>query len=186
MGATDTTTAARILVVEDEPKLAQIIATALTRQGFSVDVVDRGDDALVRLSMPDAAWALVVLDRMLPGLDGTAVCERLRAAGNEVPILMLTAMGAVDDRVAGLDSGANDYLPKPFALKELYARVRALLRTVARPAAAADVGGVAGEVLEVGDLELDVEGLVAHRAGTRVDLRPKEAAILASLMRRPD
>lgn len=174
--------AARILVVEDESKLADIMAKALVGQGYDVEVVGRGDDALSRLTQLDVTWSLVVLDRMLPGVDGITICERLRAADNDVPILMLTAMGSVDERVVGLDSGANDYLPKPFALKELYARVRVLLRTHGPSVAA--VPGV--DKLVVGDLELDVEGLVAYRGDARIDLRPKEAVILACLMRQPD
>lgn len=177
-----TAAASRILLVEDEPKLAQIVAKALTGQGYQVDVIGRGDEALTRLTQTDAGWSLVVLDRMLPGMDGATICEHLRAAGNDVPVLMLTAMGAVDDRVAGLDSGADDYLPKPFALKELYARVRALLRSHGPRGASAQ--GV--EMLVVDDLELDAAGLVAYRGDVRIDLRPKEAVILATLMRQPD
>jgi len=192
---TDSPDALRLLLVEDETKLALLVARALTGQGYAVDVVTRGDEALALLTRPGASWSLIVLDRMLPGLDGAAVVRGLRAAGCSVPVLMLTALGSIDDRVEGLDAGANDYLPKPFALQELYARVRALLRTVAVPPAPAGAERaitpasttIAGpELLIVGDLELDVEGLVAHRAEQRIDLRPKEAAILASLMREPD
>ncbi|MCW2960802.1 MAG: two component transcriptional regulator, winged helix family [Thermoleophilia bacterium] len=173
----------RVMVVEDEPKLAEIVARALAGQGYDVDVVNRGDDALRRLMAPQAPWAIVILDRMLPGIDGLEVCRLLRAAGNSTPVLMLTALGSVDDRIDGLDGGANDYLPKPFALKELYARIRVLLRAEAITANAAVE---AGAMLNVGDLSLDVERLAAFRGDERIELRPKEAAILACLMERAD
>ncbi|MCW2972173.1 MAG: winged helix family two component transcriptional regulator [Thermoleophilia bacterium] len=177
----------RLLLVEDETKLALIIAKALTAQGYSVDVTTRGDEAYALLARPGAPWSLVVLDRMLPGLDGVTVCRQLREAGNDVPILMLTALEAIDERIVGLDAGANDYLPKPFALRELYARVRALLRAHRPQVLPRDVViEHAPEHLVVGDLTLDVDGLVAFRGEARIDLRPKEAAILASLMRQPD
>lgn len=180
----------RLLLVEDETKLAMIIAKALTAQGYSVDVTTRGDEAYALLARQGAPWSLVVLDRMLPGLDGITICRQLREAGNDVPILMLTALEALDERILGLDSGANDYLPKPFALRELYARIRALLRAhrpqVLEGLETAVEHAHEPERLTVGDLTLDVDGLVAFRGSERIDLRPKEAAILASLMREPD
>ncbi|MBC7460308.1 MAG: response regulator transcription factor [Thermoleophilia bacterium] len=185
--ATHTESVVRLLLVEDETKLAMIIAKALTGQGYAVDVATRGDEAYALLSRPSAPWELVILDRMLPGLDGASICRQLRSSGIETPIIMLTAMSGVDDRIDGLDAGADDYLPKPFALKELYARVRSVLRV--RRAAGPMVVAEALESIEqlvVGDLALDVDGLVAFRGDQRIDLRPKEAAILACLMRQPD
>lgn len=165
---------ARILVVEDEADIADFVRRGLTEAGHAVDLATDGADAL------DCAAAtpfdLVVLDVMLPRMDGLAVCRTLRERGATVPVLMLTARDAVADRVRGLDAGADDYLVKPFAFRELAARVRALLR---RPAA----GGA--PTLNVGDLCLDPRERSCARAGTPVDLTAKEYAILELLARHP-
>ncbi len=157
---------ARVLVVEDEAKLAEILGTALRGQGYEVTIATRGDDAARMLLDGDSRWSLVVLDRMLPGIDGIELCRRVRAAHLSTPIILLTALESVDERVIGLDAGANDYLPKPFALKELYARIRALLRTAQPPRSHETATSAADpEVLVVGDLRLDLDGRMASRDG---------------------
>ena len=164
----------RILVVEDDAKLARLLRRALTEEGHRADLAARGDEALAlaRASEYDA----VVLDVMLPGLDGFEVCRRLRAAGVWTPVLMLTARDAVEDRVAGLDGGADDYLTKPFSLSELLARLRSLVRRgpVERPA-----------VLEVGSLRLDPATHRVWRGAVEVALSARELALLETFMRRP-
>jgi two-component system, OmpR family, response regulator len=166
--------AMRILVVEDELKMASLLRRGLTEEGHAVDLARTGDDALwmARATEYDA----VVLDLMLPGVDGFEVCRRLRAADVWSPVLMLTARDGVEDRVAGLDAGADDYLPKPFSFAELLARLRALVRRGAseRPA-----------VLEVGDLRLDPATRRAWRGEAEVKLSAKEFALLEAFMRRP-
>src|ERR671935_311965 len=134
----------RVLVVEDDPKMAALIRRGLTEEGLVVDVADKGEDALWMAGSTD--YDALVLDVMLPGIDGFETCRRLRADGVWAPVLLLTARDAVEDRIAGLDGGADDYLTKPFSFGELMARLRALVRRgpVARPA-----------VVEVGDLRLD-------------------------------
>lgn len=164
----------RVLVVEDEPKLADLLRRGLTGRGFAVDVAATGQDALE--TAPATAYAVIVLDRMLPDTDGLEVCRELRIAGVDTPILMLTALGELADRVDGLDSGADDYLGKPFALAELTARLRALAR---RP------GGRREPVLIAGDLRLDPAARRVWRAGTEITLTAKEFALLEALMRRP-
>jgi two-component system OmpR family response regulator len=164
----------RLLVVEDEPKLAALVARGLREEGYAVDVAERGEDALWMAHA--APYDAILLDVMLPGADGFDVCRRLRSEAVWSPILMLTARDAVGDRVTGLDSGADDYLPKPFAFDELLARVRALVRRAPteRPA-----------VLEVGSLRLDPAAHRAWRADTELDLSPKELALLEVFMRSP-
>ena len=167
-------TAMRILVVEDELKMAGLLRRGLQEEGHAVDLARTGDDAIwmARATEYDA----VVLDLMLPGIDGIEVCRRLRDGSVWTPVLMLTARDGVDDRVAGLDAGADDYLPKPFSFAELLARLRALVRRGAneRPA-----------VLEVGDLRLDPATRRAWRGDTEVKLSAKEFALLEAFMRRP-
>jgi DNA-binding response OmpR family regulator len=165
----------RVLLVEDEPKLAAALAEGLRRAQYTVDLVLDGDDALhfARAANYDA----VVLDVLLPKVDGLAVCRRLRASGVRTPILMLTAKDAVHDRVAGLDSGADDYLVKPFAFEELLARLRALLR---REAARKD------GVLRLGDLTLDPSKLHVRCGERPIALTAREFRIVECFMRRPN
>ncbi len=164
----------RVLVVEDDERLADVLRRALVREGYAVDVAGSGQDALWHGREND--YNAVVLDVMIPPPDGFAVARTMRAEGRWAPVLMLTARDAVDDRVTGLDSGADDYLVKPFALQELYARVRALTRRVPaeRPT-----------VLRVGDLSLDPVRRAVERAGTPIELSAKEFALLHELMRHP-
>ena len=162
-----------ILVVEDEPKTAAFLARGLTEAGFAVDVAATGTDGLARAR--DGHYDLVVLDVQLPGKDGWAVLAELRKAGDATPVLFLTARDAVDDRVKGLELGADDFLVKPFAFAELLARVRAVVRRgAARPA----------DRLRVADLDLDVARQKATRAGRPLDLTPKEFVLLALFVRR--
>jgi two-component system, OmpR family, response regulator len=163
----------RLLVVEDEPKMATLIKRGLERRGDVVDLVASGEDALWMAGAHE--YDVIVLDVMLPGIDGFQTCRRLREARVRTAILMLTARGAVEDRVAGLDGGADDYVPKPFSLAELSARLRALVRRgpIERPT-----------VLEVGELRLDPAARRAWRGAAEVDLGPKEFALLELFMRR--
>ncbi len=164
----------RMLVVEDEARMASLIQRALVREGYAVDVVGDGAEALWAATETD--YDAVVLDAMIPELDGFEVCRRLRAGGRWTPVLMLTARDGVEDRVRGLDAGADDYLTKPFALKELLARLRALTRRGLGPRPVE---------LQVGDLALDVAQHEVRRAGEAVSLSPKEFALLELFMRRP-
>jgi two-component system OmpR family response regulator len=164
----------RLLIVEDEPKLAALLARGLREEGHVVDVAGEGEQALWMASA--VSYDAVVLDVMLPGLDGFETCRELRRAEVWSPILLLTARDAVDDRVTGLDAGADDYLVKPFSFAELLARLRALTRRVPteRPV-----------LLEVGDLRLDPASHRAWRDGTELELSAKEFALLELFMRRP-
>jgi DNA-binding response OmpR family regulator len=168
----------RLLVVDDEVDLADAVARGLRREGYAVDVAHDGAAALERLAVDE--YDLVCLDLTMPGAhDGLDVCRAIRAgeaAGAGPRVLMLTARDSLDDRVAGLDTGADDYLVKPFAFRELSARVRMLLRRDAVRS---------GAVLEVGDLSLDTARQEATRAGTVLDLTPKEFALLRWFMTRP-
>jgi two-component system, OmpR family, response regulator len=164
----------RVLVVEDEKKLGELLGRGLREEGYAADVADRGEEALwMAQAVP---YDAIVLDVMLPGADGFEVCRRLRRDGVWTPVLMLTARDGVDDRVGGLDAGADDYLTKPFAFEELLARLRALTRRapVERPA-----------ILAVGDLRLDPAAHRAWRSGEELDLSAKEFAMLELFMRRP-
>jgi len=165
-------TSVRILVVEDEPKVAHFIQKGLTEEQFAVDVSLDGAHAIERVRT--TAYDLLILDVMLPDLDGFDVCQRVRALGLKAPILMLSARSLVDDRVRGLNSGADDYLTKPFDYAELSARVRALLRRHREPTLAP---------LTVADLTLDPITRLVTRGGRRVDLTQKEFALLEYLMR---
>lgn len=164
-----------VLVVEDDLKMAGLLRRGLEHEGYAVDVVGTGDDALWAAS--ELTIDAVVLDVMIPDPDGFEVCRRLRRAGRWMPVLLLTARDSVADRVQGLDAGADDYLVKPFAFDELFARLRALLRRDPRERPT---------VLEVGDLRLDPASKVVTRAGTEVELSAKELALLELFMRHPD
>jgi DNA-binding response OmpR family regulator len=166
----------RILVVEDEHKLAGVLKRGLEEHGYAVDVAYDGEDGLALASV--APYDLLVVDVMLPKLDGLSLCNQLRAQDKHMPVLMLTAHDGVDDRVAGLDSGADDYLTKPFAFRELLARIRALLRRDSRSSR--------DPVLRVADLEIDTVSHQVRRAGRAVELTSKEYAILEYFARNPN
>jgi two-component system OmpR family response regulator len=163
----------RVLIVEDQAKLAALLARGLREEGHAADVAGRGEDAL--WMAPAASYDAIVLDIMLPGIDGLETCRRLRRNEVWAPVLMLTARDAVDDRVTGLDAGADDYLTKPFSFDELLARLRALTR---RAPAERPV------VVEAGGLRLDPAAHRAWRDGTELELSAKEFALLELLMRR--
>ena len=164
----------RVLVVEDELRMASLIRRGLAAEGLAADVAAKGEDALWMAEAHD--YDAIVLDVMLPGLNGFETCRRLRTNGVWAPVLMLTARDAVDDRVAGLDNGADDYLVKPFAFAELLARLRALARRgdPERPS-----------VLGVGDLTLDPATREVRRGVVEIPLAAKEFALLETFMRRP-
>ncbi|MEZ4865244.1 MAG: response regulator transcription factor [Caldilineaceae bacterium] len=165
----------RVLVVEDEPRMAKLIRQGLEEDAYAVDVIGNGADVLEWVQSAD--YDLLLLDIMLPGMDGLAVCRQLRAHGYTMPILMLTALGALPDKVSGLDSGADDYLVKPFAIEELTARMRALAR---RDSAQKSV------TLQVGDLLLNTATKQAQRGDRQIELTAKEYALLETLMRNPN
>jgi len=164
----------RILVVEDEAKMASVLRRGMEGAGMTVDVAATGADAIWMAG--STPYDALVLDIMLPDLDGFEVCRRIRADGMWAPIIMLTARDAVEDRVTGLDHGADDYLLKPFAFDELLARLRALVRRGARERPA---------VLEIGSLRLDPATRDVSRGSERIALSRKEFALLEALMRRP-
>jgi two-component system OmpR family response regulator len=164
----------RVLIVEDQPKLAALLARGLREEGHAADIAERGEDAAWMALA--ARYDAIVLDIMLPGIDGLETCRQLRRRGVWTPVLMLTARDAVGDRVIGLDAGADDYLTKPFSFEELLARLRALNR---RTPAERPV------TVEVGDLRLDPAAHRAWRGQTELDLSAKEFALLELLMRRP-
>ncbi len=166
----------RILIVEDEEHLARLIAEVLGSYGYTAETAHDGRSALARALVEP--FDLLIVDWMLPDVDGIQVIRRLRAAEISVPVLMLTARGQIEDRVEGLDAGADDYLPKPFAFPELLARVRALAR---RP----PEKKTEEKVLTAGDVELDPVRHEVRREGERIDLTAKEFALLAALMQRP-
>jgi heavy metal response regulator len=165
----------RILVVEDEPGIANFVRQGLSEAGYAVDVAWDGEEGLAYALAAD--YDALVLDIMLPKVDGLELLRQLRQRGHKTPTLMLTARDTVDDRVRGLDAGADDYLIKPFAFPELLARVRALLR---RPPLQL------GTVLSVGDLTLDTATREVQRGQRRIQLSPREHAVLEYLMRHPD
>ena len=172
------TATSKVLVVEDEEALLFTLAHNLKREGYSVLTAARGDDALriAREAKPD----LIVLDVMLPGIDGMQVCRMLRR-DMDVPIIMLTALGGEGDRVAGLDTGADDYMPKPFGMRELMARVRALLRR-SSPRAEPDAGPT---LVIAGDLEVDRERREVRRGNMVVRMKPKEFELLLFFVQHP-
>jgi two-component system, OmpR family, response regulator len=164
----------RVLVVEDETKLAELLRHRLRREGMGVDVASNGEEALVRATATE--YDLILLDLMLPGIDGFGVCRSLRGHSIWAPTLMLTARDGIEDRVRGLDSGADDYLVKPFSFDELLARVRALLRRGAPPRPV---------TLVAGDLRLDPASHRAWNRGDEMSLTPREFALLEMFMRHP-
>jgi two-component system copper resistance phosphate regulon response regulator CusR len=163
----------RVLVVEDEKRIADFLQRGLESAGYTVDVAGNGRMALDLSQGTD--YELVVLDMMLPDMDGLEVLARIRSRKSNVPVLILSARGNVDDRVKGLEAGADDYLVKPFAFVELLARIRVLLRR----------GQPAPEKLQVGDLQVDLIRRKVTRAGESIDLAPKEFSILEYMMRNP-
>ena len=165
----------RVLLVEDKLKLATALRRGMRKEGLSVDVAPTGEEAVWMGA--SSSYDVIVLDVMLPGIDGFETCRRLRSGSVWAPILMLTARESVDDRVAGLDSGADDYLTKPFAFRELLARIRALLRREGRSK---------DPVLRVADLEVDTVSHEVRRGGKPIELTSKEYAILEYFLRNPN
>jgi two-component system, OmpR family, response regulator len=164
----------RVLVVEDEAKLADLLLRGLRREGMGVDVATDGEEALVRATATD--YDVILLDLMLPGVDGFDICRQLRARHVWSPTLMITARDGIDDRVRGLDSGADDYLVKPFSFDELLARMRAVMRRAAPPRPA---------ILEVGELRLDPASHRVWRRGVELSLTSREFALLETFLRQP-
>jgi DNA-binding response OmpR family regulator len=164
----------RVLVIEDDRKVASFIQAGLTQEGHAVDVLNDGVDAGAQALSID--YDIVVLDLMLPGRSGFQVLRDIRSRKPTLPVIVLTAKSSLDERVAGLDAGADDYMTKPFALAELSARLRALSRR----------GAPRESVLRVGDLEVDTIGRKVRRAGASIELKPKEYALLEFLMRNSD
>lgn len=162
----------RVLLIEDEEAIAQVVRKGLERAGYAVTVAADGDSGLERAL--EGGWSLILLDLMLPGIDGLEICRRLRLRRDRTPLLMLTARDAVPDRVRGLETGADDYLPKPFAFEELLARIRALLRRDAIHR---------GGIVRVRDLEIDSLHRTATRAGAELPLTPREWSLLETLAR---
>jgi two-component system OmpR family response regulator len=163
----------RILVIEDDPETAEQLMDSLVSSGYQVDLAITGEEGLARASSAD--YAVMAIDRMLPGVDGLTVIRRLRDAGVVTPALIVSALGEVDDRVRGLRAGGDDYLVKPFAFAELLARVEALARRSATV--------VKETVLRVGDLDLDLVSRTVHRGGREIELLPREFQVLEYLVR---
>lgn len=166
----------KVLVVDDDPAIRTALSRALELEGYTVDTAVDGNAALSQIAsfVPD----VIVLDLMMPNVDGLSVCRVLRSEGNRIPILMLTARTETSDRVAGLDAGADDYLGKPFALEEMLARVRALMRRWKQPGDESS-----GEVLELEDLTIDIASRSVLRAGRAIDLSKTEFELLELLVR---
>jgi DNA-binding response OmpR family regulator len=162
----------RLLLVEDDPGVLRFVLKGLREQAYAVDTANTGDDALYQAEIN--TYDLIVLDVLIPGPDGFAVCKAIRASGNRVPILMLTARDGVEDRIAGLDAGADDYLAKPFAFQELLARLRALLRRS---------GELRPADITVADLVVDIAAQTVTRGGRRIVLTTKEYALVEFLAR---
>src|SRR5881409_1502414 len=167
--------AMKVLVVDDERAVRESLRRALELEGYEIELAADGNEALYRLEAAEEPDA-VILDVLMPGVDGLEVCRRLRGAGSKLPVLMLTARTEVEDRVAGLDAGADDYVSKPFALEELLARVRALLRRT---------GDEPGDVLRFADLELDPGTRDVKRADRHIELTRTEFSLLELFMRNP-
>jgi DNA-binding response OmpR family regulator len=164
--------AVRLLLVEDDPGVLRFVLKGLREQAYAVDTATTGDDALYQAEIN--TYDLIILDVMIPGRDGFAVCKQIRETGNRVPILMLTALDGVEDRITGLDVGADDYLAKPFAFRELLARLRALLRRS---------GELRPSNITVADLVVDTTGQTVTRGGRRIPLTTKEYALVEFLAR---
>lgn len=171
----------QILLVDDEAELTDPLTRVLVRQGYAVDVAHDGEEGS-KMAM-QGKYDLLILDWMLPQQSGLEICQQLRSQGDITPVLFLTAKDTIDDRVLGLDAGADDYLVKPFELRELLARVRALLR---RPALATGNAPVETGRLRVEDLELDLQNQRAYRQDRAIELSEKEGQLLAYFMRHPD
>jgi two-component system, OmpR family, response regulator MprA len=167
----------KILVVDDERAVRESLRRALELEGYEIELAGDGEEALATLGREQPQPDAVILDVLMPGVDGLEVCRRLRATGNHVPVLMLTARDEVENRVAGLDAGADDYVTKPFALEELLARVRALLRRTS------DTDG--GEVLSFANLTLDLGTREVRRGGRPIELTRTEFALLELFLRNP-
>jgi DNA-binding response OmpR family regulator len=165
----------RVLVVEDDPRISSFLGKGLRAEGYTVTVAGTAEEAELALR-EEVGFDLVLLDLGLPGRDGESLLRGIRAQGSAVPVIVLTARAEVDDRVRGLDAGANDYVTKPFAFEELLARMRAVRRTVEQPSSSE---------LVVGDLHLDLLTKVARRGERRIDLAPREWALLELFMRAP-
>lgn len=166
----------RVLIVEDEQRIADNIKTVLAKQAFVSEIVASGDEAWRLIQSEE--YDLIILDWMLPGMNGVEVCRRVRESGIQVPILMLTARSQLDDKIKGLDTGADDYLTKPFAMEELLARVRVLTRRTS--------AGDAMPVIKIADLSIDTNRQAVTRAGREIDLAPREYALLEYLARHKD
>jgi len=165
----------RILVVEDDYELADILVRALKEELYHVDVAYDGESAQHMALSED--FSLIILDLMIPKIDGVTVCRNIRSSGKDMPIIMLTARDPIDDRISGLDAGADDYLTKPFSMGELFARMRALLRRAGRNPA---------EVLRVGSLKLDPQSNLLKRGKRKISLTSREFSLMVFLMRHPD
>ncbi len=168
----------KLLVVDDERAVRESLRRALELEGYEIELAADGSEALSALQKEEQQPDAVILDVLMPGVDGLEVCRCLRAAGNRVPVLMLTARDEVENRVAGLDAGADDYVTKPFALEELLARVRALLRRTTN-------GDGRGEVLGFADVELDLGTRDVRRGGRQIELTRTEFALLELFLRNP-
>ncbi|MGF1479535.1 MAG: two-component system response regulator RppA [Cyanophyceae cyanobacterium] len=167
----------KILLVDDEVELTEPLSQVLTREGYEVDIADNGAQG-IELALAQE-YDLLILDWMLPRCSGVEICQQLRSQGKTTPVLFLTAKDTVDDRVIGLDAGADDYLVKPFELRELLARVRALLRR------SPTLDAPSTERLKVADLEVDVDNQLAYRRGQAINLSEKEIKLLVYFMRHP-
>ena len=162
----------KILLIEDDRETAHFIVKGLSEYNYTVDHVDNGKDGLY-LAM-NKEYDLLIIDRMLPGIDGLSIVKMLRASGNKTPILILSALGEVDERVEGLKSGADDYLPKPYAFSELLARVEALLRRGKETPT---------KILQIADLKINLENYTVTRGGKKIELKPTEFKLLVYLVR---
>jgi OmpR-family two-component system manganese-sensing response regulator len=172
-----------ILLVDDEAELTNALQAVLQREGYQVTVAYDGDRG--RSLSQQGAYDLLILDWMLPQISGLKICQELRSQGNQTPVLFLTAKDTLDDRVVGLDAGADDYLVKPFELRELLARVRALLRRSTELSNELATGQPSRDTLQGEDLELDLTNQLAYRQGRLIELSEKETRLLEYLMRHP-